>query len=207
MTGCCGPSICDLPKDEFLCQARKLLPDFGGALDPEGDFMTIFDIVSECIYDEIIEGGCELAKELNPCSSDLYFDRWVQEYGLPVRCPLPDGIDSALETELTRLQVCLQYQLQGGGAFNSDILTQIADALGITYNVTVPTRFLDGVPVCDIIMMPSGKQFCNPTGCSYQQAYVVNVTQAPTDGHVDVFRCFVGEYTPCHAAHCVVDAR
>jgi len=62
--GCCGPSLCDASREDFLCRMRKLLPDFGGALDPDGDFIKIFDIVSECIYEEVVLGGCALVDEL-----------------------------------------------------------------------------------------------------------------------------------------------
>lgn len=205
MSACCGPSPCDVSLEAYICQARKLLPDFGGALDLNGDFIAIWDAIAECVYDAIVSEGCKLAKEFNPCASDIYFEAWVQEFGLPNRCPLPDNIDAQTRDTLIRLQVCLQEQLQGGGAFNGAVLDQIADALDISYFVTVPTRNLAGVPVCDIVMMPGNKQFCNPDGCSYQQAFIVNVTCAPSDAHIDVFRCFIEEYNPCHVAHCVVD--
>ena len=101
---CCGPSICEQSKEDFVCQAVKLLPAFQGRLDPNGKFLTLFCCLVELFYECVVLFVCSLEKEFSPCTSEIYFQQWVQEYGLPFRCPL-DGIAADLEQELLRLQV------------------------------------------------------------------------------------------------------
>ena len=205
MTQCCGPEYCAPSLDEFVCQALKLLPDFSGKLNPDGNFIKFICALIESYYECVVQSSCAIANEFSPCTSDIYFDQWIQEYALPFRCPI-DVADPALEAELLRLQLCLQVQLQSGAAFNAALLDQIADVLGITYTVDVPTYDIEGVPVCDVVLMPSsGVSQCNPNGCVFQQAFIVNVTCAPSSAHIDIFECYIAQLTPCHVTYCVKD--
>lgn len=204
MTQCCGPSYCQTDASEFLCQALKLLPDFGGKLNPEGDYIKFITALIEAYYECVVQSACEIAKEFSPCTSELYFDRWIEEYGLPFRCPV--DVEPVLLAELQRLQLCLQVQLSAGAVFNQQLLNQIADVLGISYEVKVPTFPIEGVPVCDIIPMPpSSIQRCRPDGCYFQQAYYICVTCAPTPAHISIFECFIEQLNPCHVLYCVLD--
>ena len=204
MTNCCGPDFCAPSVSEYTCQALKLLPDFSGKLDPEGDYIKFIKAIIEAYYECVVQSACEISKEFSPCESELYFDRWIEEYGLPFRCPV--DVDAVLLAELQRLQLCLQLQLSSGSVFNQDLLNQIADVLDISYEVKVPTYDLEGVPVCDIIPMPpSAVSRCRPDGCYFQQAYYICITCAPTKAHISIFECFIEQLNPCHVIYCVLD--
>ena len=71
---CCGPSICQQSKEDFVCQAVKLLPDFQGRLHPNGIFPNV--ILLSCganVYECVVMFGCDLEKEFSPCTSEIYF--------------------------------------------------------------------------------------------------------------------------------------
>ena len=205
MTQCCGPNHCQMTIEEYRCQALKLLPDFSGKLDPDGDFIKLYTCFVDAFYQCVVQSSCAISSEFSPCTSELYFDQWIQEYGLPFRCPV-NITDPVLERDLLRLQLCLQVQLQAGSVFNQSLLDQIADVLGIEYSVKVPTRNIDSVPACDVIALPaSGINRCNPNGCYFQQAFIICVTCAPTPSHIEIFECFIGQLTPCHVVYCVND--
>ena len=205
MTQCCGPEYCSPSLENFTCQALKLLPDFSGKLDPDGNYIKFICALVEAFHECVVQSSCAIAGEFSPCTSNIYFDQWIQEYALPFRCPI-EVADTALEAELLRLQLCLQVQLQSGAAFNAALLDQIADVLGISYNITLPTYDIAGVPICDVVLMPSsGVNRCNPNGCVFQQAFIVNVTCAPTPAHIEIFECYIAQLTPCHVTYCVND--
>lgn len=205
MTQCCGPTHCAADLETYVCQALKLLPDFSGKLNPDGNYVKFITAMIQSFYECVVQSSCAIEKEFSPCQSELYFEQWAEEFALPFRCPL-EGISDELEQELLRLQICIQNRLISGAVFNQDLLDQIADTLGITYDVAVPTYDLSNVSPCDVIpMISSGGQGCVPGGCAFIQAFIIRVTCAPSDAHIRVFECFISELTPCHVRHCVVD--
>lgn len=124
--------VCGISREEFLCQALKLLPE--GPLWRDGmcNAREIVLSVASTYYD-LWQRMCALRPEIDPCTADVALDEWAQIFA-PDCSTLPTDRD-----ELSAL-VCELFQAAPEG-FNNE--TIIALALASGYIVTDIQQDLD----------------------------------------------------------------
>ena len=80
---------CTVTRDEYICQALKLLPE-GAMWDRDDrDLMRFYSAIASFFYDEHVK-NCETAKECNPCTAEECVSEWFDFFGLDESCVLSD---------------------------------------------------------------------------------------------------------------------
>lgn len=115
---------CSVTKEQFVCQALKLLPDDALYARPGCTFHNFFCAIACCFYDEFRK-TCDLRPEANPCTSDSTIEEWASIWS--DRC-------TALPTDPDELRDALCALMQSNGVLTCDIITEQLEAAGYVVN-------------------------------------------------------------------------
>lgn len=111
---------CGVSREEFICQAMKLLPKGSLWARPECDFYKLFTAVAATYYDQW-QRICALRIEASPCTADTTLQEWASIFE-PVCEGLPDD-PQALRDILCQL-------IQSRGVLSCEFVRATLEGLG-----------------------------------------------------------------------------